>query len=74
MKTIALQLVTVDLENGERGVFVGGPLVNEMLGDEDCQIDEVWFSDVQELPDDLTLGQLMKIIRAQVCRCAATMQ
>ena len=30
MKTLALQLVTVGLENGQQGVFVGWPLVSEI--------------------------------------------
>jgi hypothetical protein len=74
MKTLQLQLVTVGLENGEQGVFVGWPLVCEHSEPEDGQIENIWFSNVQEVPDDLTLKQLMELVRKQLCACEATVQ
>jgi len=74
MKPIPLQLVTVCLENGERGVFVGTPLVPEHFSDEQSQIEDIWFSDVQEVPAQLTLNDLIKLIRSQLCRCEAVLQ
>ena len=74
MKTLELQLVTVGLENGEQGVFVGWPLVSEKSDPEDGQIENIWFSNVQEVPDDLTLKQLMELIRKQLCACGAAVQ
>ena len=37
MKTVSMQLVTVELENGHRGVFIGAPLVTDERADADCQ-------------------------------------
>jgi hypothetical protein len=74
MKTLQLQLVTVGLENGEQGIFVGWPLVSETSQPEDGQVENIWFSNVQEVPDDLTLKQLMELVRKQLCACQAKMQ
>jgi hypothetical protein len=73
MKTLALQVVTVGLENGEQGVFIGWPLVSEKTAKENSQVESIWFSTVQEIPDSLTMAQLMELVRKQVCAaCAAT--
>ena len=70
MKTIPLQLVTLCLDNGQQGVFVGVPLVGER-GDEDGgQIEDIWFSDIQDVPDELTLRQLIQLLRRQLCQQA----
>ncbi|MDH3526353.1 MAG: hypothetical protein OEN52_11945 [Gammaproteobacteria bacterium] len=74
MKTLQLQMVTVGLENGEQGVFVGWPLVSETSDVEDGQVETIWFSSVQEVPDDLTLKQLMELVRKELCACMSTVQ
>ncbi len=74
MNTTKLQLVTVDLENGEQGIFVGWPLVSESADAEDGQVENIWFSNVQDVPDDLTLKQLMELVRRQLCACRSTVQ
>jgi hypothetical protein len=74
MKTVALQLVTVDLENGERGVFIGLPLIPEDSGEMDHQVEEIWFSDIQDVPDNMTFAQLIKMVELQVCRCISGIQ
>ncbi|MEE8343350.1 MAG: hypothetical protein V3R51_06060 [Gammaproteobacteria bacterium] len=74
MKTVSLQLVTVDLENGERGVFIGLPLIPEDSGDLDHQVEEIWFSDIQDVPEHLTFAQLIKMVELQVCRCTSGVQ
>ena len=43
MKPIPLQLVTVCLDNGQQGVFVGVPLVADQNGAHDGQIEDIWF-------------------------------
>ena len=68
MNTVALQLVTVDLENGERGVFIGLPLIPETGAQPDQEVEEIWFSDIQDVPDDLTFAQLIRLVRLQVCK------
>lgn len=74
MKPIPLQLVTVCLENGEQGVFVGVPLVAEQSPSEQGQIEDIWFSDVQEVPAKMELSDLIGLLQAQLCRCQSTVQ
>jgi len=72
-KTVPLQLVTLDMDNGKQGIFVGVPLVtNESTPD--TTIENIWFSDIQNVPDDLTVEQLIKLVSAQLCRCQTTLQ
>jgi len=74
MKPIPLQLVTVCLDNGQQGVFVGVPLVGEQNGAQDGQIEDIWFSDIQEIPGQTNLAELLRLIQAQLCRCNAVIQ
>jgi hypothetical protein len=74
MKTVSMQLVTVELENGHRGVFIGAPLVTDERADADCQVEEVWFSDIQDVPDEISLTRLIRMLQDQLCRCLATLQ
>ncbi|WJW75665.1 hypothetical protein QVG61_00840 [Thiohalobacter sp. IOR34] len=74
MRFEGLQIITVVLENGETGMFIGRPLVPEEYSDEDCQVEQVWFSNIQELPVEMTLGQLMRMVQQQLCRCRSTVQ
>lgn len=74
MKDVALQLVTVELENGKQGVFIGGPLVTDDYTDEDSQVDSIWFSDIQEVPANITLQELINMVTQQLCRCNTSLQ
>ena len=74
MKTVNLQLITIDLENGQQGVFIGFPLITEESSDMDSQVEEIWFSNIQEIPDDLSVKKLMYLIASQLCRCRASLQ
>ena len=74
MKPIPLQLVTVCLENGQQGVFVGVPLVPAHTPDEEGQIEDIWFSDVQEDPAQMKLTDLIRLIQAHLCRCQSSIQ
>ena len=74
MKTLALQLVTVGLENGQQGVFVGWPLVAENSQENSGQVENIWFSNIQQVPQTLTLEQLMELVRKQLCTCLSTVQ
>ncbi len=74
MKPIPLQLVTVCLESGEQGVFVGVPLVPEQAPDDQGQIEDIWFSDVQEVPAQMELADLVRLLQAQLCRCQSSLQ
>ncbi len=74
MKTVPLQLLTVHLENGKRGVFIGVPLVTGESTDTESQVDEIWFSDIREIPEETSVAKLLRLIAEQVCRCYATLQ
>ncbi|MDH3899735.1 MAG: hypothetical protein OEU51_01660 [Gammaproteobacteria bacterium] len=74
MKTLELQLVTVGLENGEQGVFVGWPLIPEKNAENSSQVEKIWFSNVQEIPDSLTMEQLMELVRKQISDYVASVQ
>jgi hypothetical protein len=66
MKMLPLQMVIIDMENGQRGVFIGRPLVTTETQSADCQVENVWFTDIHELPDDATLAQLAKMTFEEV--------
>ena len=74
MKRVPLQLVTLSLENGKEGQFIGIPLISEDSSDVNCQVQNIWFSDIQEVPDNITVEKLIRLIADQVCRCKATLQ
>jgi len=66
MKLLPLQLVIIDLENGQRGVFIGRPLITNEAQEEDCQVQNVWFTDIHEMPDNATLEQLTRMAIEQI--------
>lgn len=66
MKTVPLQLVLVGLGNGKKGVFVGGPLVPDEGSDDENHVDDVWFSNIQQVPEGLTLEMLFDLVRDQI--------
>ena len=74
MKTVPLQLLTVNLEDGRQGVFIGVPLVSSKDVGGACQIDEIWFSDTQELPGDITVARLIELVMALQCACRTGLQ
>jgi len=66
MKLLPLQLVIIDLENGRRGVFIGRPLITDEADEDDCQVQNVWFTDIHEMPDTATLEQLTRMAIEQI--------
>ena len=74
MKTLELQLITVGLDDGKQGVFVGWPLVAENPTEESGQVENIWFSNLQTVPDSLTLEQLMELVREQLCSSMENVQ
>jgi hypothetical protein len=71
MKPVPLQLITIRLDNGQQGVFVGAPLVSCETTDPDAQVEDIWFSDVQELPPLTSLDEVLRLVQEQLCRCQA---
>lgn len=74
MKMLPLQLVIIDLENGQRGVFIGRPLISDGVTEEDCQVENVWFTDIHEMPDTATLEQLTRMALEQMSAGRQTLQ
>ena len=74
MKTIELQLITVGLDDGQQGIFVGLPLLTKQMAEADGTVENIWFSDIKRIPDSLTMDELMELIRKQMYDCMATVQ
>jgi hypothetical protein len=74
MKTHPLQMVIIDLEDGRRGVFVGRPLIGDAMTDEECQVENVWFTNIQEVPDGATVEQLTRLAMTQISQQIGTLQ
>jgi len=66
MKMLPLQLVVIDLEDGRRGAFIGRPLVPDSFSDDDCQVENVWFTSIQEIPEGVSLTSLTDMAMEQV--------
>jgi len=74
MKTIELQLVTVGLEDGKQGIFIGLPLLSQQDADAGGQVENLWFSDIKNVPNSLTIDELMQLVASQLCDRIATVQ
>ncbi len=74
MKMQAVQMVIIDLENGSRGVFIGTPITSDELMDEDCTVEQVWFTNIQMIPKKATLEQVVQIALAQIESQTGTLQ
>lgn len=68
-KHVPLQMMMINLTNGHRGMFIGLPLVDHAEADNAIEVENIMFSDVQKLPEDMTLAQLMEMMQAQYCLC-----
>ena len=68
-KHVPLQLLLVNLTNGRRGLFVGVPLVDQNEAEQNTEIENIMFSDIQQLPEKMTVQELLKMVREQVCPC-----
>lgn len=60
MHTIPMQVLVVELENGRRGVFFGVPLLEDS-SEPEAQIESVWFSSVNELPNTANFEQISRL-------------
>jgi hypothetical protein len=74
MKTLELQLITVGLEDGKQGIFVGLPLLSQQDADAGGQVENLWFSDVKHVPDSLTMDELMQLVGKQLSDRMDTVQ
>ena len=62
---VALQLVMVELSDGQRGIFIGSPAVAGLPQGHDSRIVNVWFSNIQRIPADISVPALMDLINSQ---------
>jgi hypothetical protein len=74
MKTLELQLITVGLDDGKQGIFIGLPLLSQQAGDTSGHIENIWFSDIKKVPDSLTMNELMQLVVKQLSDCMGTVQ
>jgi hypothetical protein len=74
MKTLELQLITVGLDDGKQGIFIGLPLLSQQAGDNGGHIENIWFSDIKQVPDSLTMNELMQLVVKQMSDCMTTVQ
>jgi hypothetical protein len=74
MKTLELQLITVGLDDGKQGIFVGLPLLSQQDANAGGSVENIWFSDVKHVPDSLTMDELMELVRKQLSDCMTTVQ
>lgn len=65
MASVALQMVVVELENGRRGVFFGRPLVADSDSEAQCQVEDVYFSNINQIPEGMDLAELSTLAMAQ---------
>lgn len=74
MKTLELQLVTVGLDDGKQGIFIGLPLLSQQDAEAGGTVENIWFSDIKNVPDNLTMDELMQLVVKQLSDCMATVQ
>ena len=74
MKTLELQLITVGLDDGQQGIFVGLPLLTKQMAETAGTVENIWFSDIKQIPDSLTMDELMEVVRKQMVDCMTTVQ
>jgi len=74
MKTLELQLVTVGLDDGKQGIFIGLPLLSQQDAESGGTVENIWFSDIKNVPDSLTMDELMQLVVKQLSDCMATVQ
>ncbi len=67
--TVELQLITIELGNGQRGVFVGTPLVITETVHKRDEINGIWFSNIQNIPKEITVEQLTSEVNEQIKNC-----
>ena len=57
--------IEVELEDGQRGVFIGSPAVADTPSMLNAKIANIWFSNIQFIPAETTLPALIDLINDQ---------
>ena len=63
--TVPLQLLTIQTQNGQRWIFVGSPAVLPQDPDIGNAIVDVWFSNIQDVPQDASIRSLVEMMDKQ---------
>jgi len=63
--TVPLQLLTIQTQNGQRWIFVGSPAVLPSESDSNNPIVDVWFSNIQDVPQNATIRSLVDMMDKQ---------
>ena len=63
--TVPLQLLTIQTKNGQRWIFVGSPAVLPSDSDIGNAIVDVWFSNIQDVPQDASIRSLVEMMDKQ---------
>lgn len=74
MNEVTLQVITVALDNGESGVFIGGPLVTCNYSLPAQRVEAIRFSDIQQIPGDVTLKQVLMLFTKHMERSRTSLQ
>ncbi len=63
--TVPLQLLTIQTKKGERWIFMGSPAVLPDNIDVTNSIVDVWFSNIQDIPQDASIRSLVEMMDKQ---------
>ncbi len=63
--TVPLQLLTIETKNGERWIFVGSPAILPNDLDVSNSIVDVWFSNIQNIPQEASIRSLVEMMDKQ---------
>jgi len=70
MKTVPLQLLTLNMDNGQRITFVGGPVLPAADGN-GREVQGLRFSTVQDIPAEMTVSELIAMVESEGARAGA---
>ena len=63
--TVPLQLLTIKTKDGQRWIFVGSPAVMPSDPDINNAIVDVWFSNIQDVPQEASIRSLVEMMDKQ---------
>ena len=65
INTVPLQLLTIQTQGGQRWIFVGSPAILPADTDVNNAIVDVWFSNIQDVPQDASIQSLVEMMNNQ---------
>jgi len=63
--TVPLQLLTIQTKDGQRWIFAGSPAVIPADPDINNAIVDVWFSNIQDVPQEASIRSLVDMMNNQ---------